>query len=209
MTRVKGSPVPAVSDGGGLVHDLYPEDRLRVSALRDTEAAAAWIDYHRSRIRLTRALAVYGPALTVMLGLGLDRLYATTAPAVSAAWLGGLLAAYALWALVGRRRATLSRTDHGDVIGYAIQWGFVDSQRFVTPASKDARVWLAEWRTLVVPAAWLAFALLLAAFAAEARIVAAVTAAAALTALSAWSWWRIGFTYRTYLAQLDRFRTPA
>lgn len=62
-------------------------------------------------------------------------------------------------------------------------------------------MWLAEWRTLVVPAALLALALLLAALSAEARVGAAVSAAAALTALSAW--------YRTYLAQLDRFRAPA
>ncbi len=209
LTRVKGWPVPAVSDGGGLDHDLYPADRLRVSALRDTDAVAGWIDYHRSRIRLTRALAVYGPALTVMLALGLDRLYAAAVPPVSAAWLGGLLAAYALWALVGVAGPTLPRTDHGEAIAHAMRWKLVDAQRFVKPSSGAAWVWLAEWRTLVGPAALLALALLLAALSAEARVGAAVSAAAALTALSAWSWWRIGFTYRTYLAQLDRFRAPA
>src|SRR5581483_2899312 len=45
--------------------DPFREDRLRLTVLRDAGPVVAWLDYHRSRARVARALAVWMPALTL------------------------------------------------------------------------------------------------------------------------------------------------
>ncbi len=209
LKRAKGSALPKKNHLDKLDPDLYPEDRLRIAGLRDRDAVVNWIDYHRSRIRLARALALYGPALTLTLTLGLERALPVKAASVNDAWLGGIVAAYLLWALLVRCGPPLPRTDEPQLIDYARRWRFVDpdGQRVVKSDTSDLSVWASEWLTLIVPAGLLGVALLVAFSTKDASVRLAACAGTSMTVISTWAWWRISFTYRSYLCDLDRYAT--
>jgi len=82
--------------------DPYPEDKLLFMCLRDTASVIEREDYHRSRIRLTRALAVYGPGLTMSatIWFSADCAHADWMPSGTSLL---IIVAYAIWtALVAR-----------------------------------------------------------------------------------------------------------
>lgn len=83
-----------------LYRDIFPEDDFRLEGLRDKDAVVNWIEYHRSRIRLLRALAVYAPALTLSLTLSISRGDRTTSPNTIGIWLGAVAAVYLVWAII-------------------------------------------------------------------------------------------------------------
>jgi hypothetical protein len=207
LARAKGWPLPVADERGRLDRDVYPEDRLRIAGLRDKDAVVSWIDYHRSRIRLTRALALYGPAVTLMLTLGLERLRPIDPPVVNVAWHALVAVAYLLWTVLVRLGGALPRTDEAALIAYARRWRFVDAEgsRLQKTTTRDVAVWAAEWPSLVVPTALLAIALLVAASGEEAPTRIGACAGTVITLVSAWAWWRIGFTFRTYLYDLDQY----
>jgi hypothetical protein len=64
--------------------DPFPEDRLRVRIFAQGGALVEWLDYLRWRIRLTRALTVFGPGITLALVLATAR---TTENRESGWWL--------------------------------------------------------------------------------------------------------------------------
>jgi hypothetical protein len=208
LKRAKGQLLPREDPAGRLSPDLAPEDRLRVAGLRDSEAAAEWLEYHRSRVRLTRALAVYGPAVTLALVIGLQRL--TRIQTLTPAWLLAILIAYVVWPALSACRKPLPRTDEREFLEYARTWGFVDGDRLAKPARQrgpgDLAAWLSEGQGLVAPAALLLAALACGWSSGHHALWLAAGAGTAMTVLSAWAWWRIGMTYRTYLYQLDHYR---
>ncbi|MDN3514431.1 MAG: hypothetical protein NG747_08530 [Candidatus Brocadia sp.] len=59
-------------DKQGSGDDPYPEDRLQIKILKDSKETNERMQYLRSRMRLTRALAIFTPALTIsgLLSLG-------------------------------------------------------------------------------------------------------------------------------------------
>ncbi len=188
--------------------DLYPEDRLRIASLREGEAVVDWIDYDRSRIRLARSLALYSPALTLALTVGLDRMHHDPAPPLSSGWPVAILGAYFVWAFLNRCPKPLPRTDDPKIVSYARRWGFIettDQPVKAKPGSTDLAVWASEWQGLVIPAGLLATSLLVAL--GRGRDVLSVVAAGgvSITILAAWTWWRISYTFRTYLSDLQRY----
>lgn len=203
--------------------DVFPEHRYHAVGLRAPEAVVKWLGYHRSRLRLTRALAVYGPALSFMGTIGTLRWTAPTRDAVTpAAPLAALAVLYVTWAVLLRWRSQKSRSrasrdlpkthQSTDVTTYATQWGFVDGDgrpRDAKDGGPDFAVWRSEWVCWLVPVTVSLMAVAVAAFAGPhpGALVVSVTGAM-LTVLSAWSWWRIGFTYRTYLADLADGQRP-
>jgi hypothetical protein len=205
----RGQPVETADNGVG---DAFPEDRFRILVTREGEGPLGWIDYHRSRIRLTRALAVYGPGLTVALSLGLLRAAdpkAIPSTAVSVC-VFGIAIGYVLWAVLASLGATLPRTNEPEIKAYAKRWRAVDedARRFREPQSAELAVWSSEWQTLAVPLVLSIVALWLAARTQNAAVFMAALAGIGFTSLSAWAWWRISLTYRTYLDDFARFRTP-
>jgi hypothetical protein len=86
------------------VPDLFPEAQLRIACLRDKKPIVDWHYYLRSRIRLSRALAVYGPALTLAATVGVQCLPAANPVCLLAAnpvcWLILIVVAYLAWLLL-------------------------------------------------------------------------------------------------------------
>jgi len=66
-------PLPEPRSGKKLSRDVYPENHLLIAGFQQSQAVVNRLEYHRSRIRLTRALAVYCPALTFAAVVGLGR----------------------------------------------------------------------------------------------------------------------------------------
>ena len=208
LKRGQGTAFPAKKcESSTLERDLFAEDRLRVSALRDSEAAVKWVDYHRSRIRLTRALAVYGPALAVSLAIGLTRARELPLLPVNPDWLTAIAFGYATWAILARLRELPPRTTDAGFRTYAERWGFVKATdpQIVKTNMPDALLWASEVLTLAVPLALLGAALVKAFSAGDTVVELATVAVAVMTTVSAWAWWRIGFTFRTYLDDLEKY----
>jgi len=208
LDRAKGTLFPDKTEKSGtLVRDLFEEDRLRVCALRDAEAAVKWLDYHRSRIRLTRALMAYGPALAVTLTIGLTRKGQAPREPVNPDWLMGIAIGYAIWAILASVRGSLPRTNELKFRDYAEQWNFIraDDPQIVKPETSGAAVWASEWLLLTMPVVLLGAALVLAFSRGDRMVELAAVGVASMTVMSAWAWWRIGFTFRTYLHDLAKY----
>ena len=211
LKKAKGrrlEPVDAEASGSG--HDYFPEDRLRLSAFREAAPVVDWIDYHRSRIRLTRALWVYGPGCTLAATIGLSRWQVCEQSIDPARWLAVIVLAYVAWVALSFR-GKLPRTDHaGDFAEYAKNQGWLerdevkDSER----AKSVAAVWLSEWPAWLIPLGLFVAALTAALGPAESNAILPMAAAmggAATVLVSAWSWWRISDTFRSYLFDIARW----
>lgn len=198
-----------------LKEDLFAEDEYRREGLRDKDAVVNWIEYHRSRIRLVRALAVYGPALTLSLILSMARSDHAMSRYEIGVWLSAVAAGYIVWGIVASPPKSLSqhtkssffgeelpRTDDARFCNYAWNRYRIDDAGRVQKASyAGVRVWSDEWRSLVVPVLVLDAALSFGLNYAPKTAWAAVCGAL-VTVISTWTWWRISTTYRTYLAEL-------
>ncbi len=80
--------------------DPFPEDQLIANVLRTDGSAAEWLNYLRSRVRLSRALAAFLPALTIAFGLRLlddPELSLQILVLVSAVYLAGFGAFWSKW----------------------------------------------------------------------------------------------------------------
>lgn len=209
-----------------LEDDIFAEDEYRLKGLRDKDAVVNWIEYHRSRIRLARALAVYGPALTLSLTLYMARSDHGMSHYEVGIWLSAVAAGYIVWGLVASppkilRQQTqtsskesnresplksalfgekLPRTNEALFVKYAEKWDRIDKKtgRVKKDSRGGLRIWSDEWRSLVVPAVVLVAAL---SFGVNYKGKTAWIAVcgALVTVISGWTWWRISSTYRTYL----------
>jgi len=228
----KRLPVLKWNENNRLAKDIYPENRLRLDGLGRAEGVVNLLEYHRSRIRLARALAVYGPALTFSFTFGVSPCLKQTTVSLNCLLLSGVPAAYLLWALlaspprvarsiphadtpggsgfeVGNSRALcplfgrdLPRTDKIEFISYAKEWNRINEGPVAKATYGDLRVWSREWRLLVVPLFLLAVAIWLG-FENGTISASIASTGAVLTVISGWSWWRISRTYRGYLHDLD------
>lgn len=185
--------------------DPYPEDAYRITVLKLEKDVVLWMNYHRSRIRVARALMVYGPALAMAAVVGSAALAVPNGVSSSLAWLVVVPLAYvaAGWVLAARKK--LPRT-YDDLSGYATVHRDLISPRDHRGAAGAAWVLLKE---PLVLAETLLLVLALAVAIATGSVGPIVTGVAliALTMLSAWTWWRISTTYRAYLQKAAESKT--
>jgi hypothetical protein len=180
---------------GDPIDDPYPEDMLLIVCRRDQQTVTRAQDYLRSRVRLTRALAAYAPAIAFIATLSTDS-WTSGAKRVDASsmaiWFGIVAAGYLAWALLVLKGPRIPRTSEtAQVEDYMVQR---------PRPGRDAR-------TFAIPALLLVASLIvgLANVCDHPLVLAAALAGAALTILSAWSWWRISTTYRQFLSDCWRF----
>ena len=197
--REKRTPAPAKEE------DPYPENQYLIACRKQSATVIRQWDYLRSRIRLSRALAAYGPALTLVATFAAVHWKpgsATIDLSVAGCWFGLVIAAYAVWmmlVLIVPKSAKVPRTDEVD-----------EREVYASERKKwtmrELGAWFAEWRTWLVPVALIAGAVLYGAKNSEhAEALWIAVGGAALTTLAAWSWWRISTTYREFLFDCWRF----
>jgi hypothetical protein len=203
--------------------DPFPEGALRLAALRDPGPVVEWLDYHRSRIRLSRALALFLPALTFAAVLAGAR-RPPGPDALNPAWMLVVPVVYAVVVWLSDRRGQelrtkkvqrptwrlAPRTDRREAYWYARDTGLIAEEAVgrVLRRRAVARILLAD-PAVLGSLALLVGALALAAAAGARWLVAVAAAGAGLSGLSAWAWWRIGATYRTYLREAASVRRAA
>ncbi len=204
--------------------DPYPEARLRTDALWQGGAVAEQMQYLRTRIRLTRSVAVILPALTLGLMVGVDRFAsAATASGDAVAWpevalsqplLGWLLAipaAYPLGLILAGIVTYLDRTEtakvprtedpklraYGEKRGYSL--GQKDKRRkgetLVEDLLGSRLLWL-----------YFAFCVIGGVFLVThptGGLIAIFLAGLVLALFAARAWWRISETFMDFLATLQ------
>jgi len=209
LTNAKGRYVS--SDKSAQFPDLYPEDRLLIAGRRKAGPIVNSLDYHRSRIRLARALAVFGPALTFIATLAVARWEETEIRFVQlpvGLWFSVIVAAYLVWMLLVFDVDDLPRTDDPKLLSdndSLFEKGA--DHRIVKYNKSEMRAWHAETRSWIVPLLLLLASTVigLATIRNHSTVLLTALGGAALTALCAWTWWRISSTYRTFLLNCDRF----
>jgi len=211
LKRNAGRQFPWPGNGDKLDKDLFPEDELKIASLRDAGPVVEWMDYHRARIRLVRALAVYGPGLALALSVGARRFDGVDGLRdAGALCIGAIAIGYVAWVLLARLGTKPPRTNKEKFLTYAREWGAAGAPGAPIQDVGDTgiKVWKKEWRQLTAPTLMLLAALTVGATSGQRLAEVGAVAATALTVLCAWAWWRITQTYRSYLFDLGRFRRP-
>lgn len=180
------------------IDDPFPEDMLVILCRRD-KGASETEDYHRSRVRLTRALAAYAPAMALIATFSVAHWETEgwqVEPSTTAAWFGLVAAMYFVWALLVLDDSDLPRTNNRKKMDdYSVQ------------QSKTGF----DLRNLAMPSLILAVAVFVGLrHGCEHKLALATALGGALfTLLSMWSWWRISTTYRRFLADCWTHRAQA
>ncbi len=205
--------------------DPFAEDALLLSCLgAQSSNVTNRLDYHRSRIRLSRALAAYLPAMTVMAAVGISRPVSGKFDKPVFFLLGDhplkiqyvyafIVFAYAAWMVLLSLPPSLPRTRDDEFLGPAKDgiwikrppWSWFSSMvdTSVRPRKVSLSIlWLLEWQTWLVPLILLISPVILLHSNASIALVSAI--GTAMTALAAWSAWRIGSTYRKFLLGVSR-----
>lgn len=193
------------------------EGKLRMQLLRETGHLVDWMNYHRSRIRLARAMAAYFPALsftsTIAIGRHAEGVWATQPHLVaglSFVVLSYFIAAVSSHFLAKRRTdywfSAPKTYDRKEALAYAEKHGWAIDESGNKSASKFGKE-LIVGILVHNPMALACMLLLVAAIAmsfwySNAMMLAVAVVGAVATIMATWSWWRIGYTYRTYLSQL-------
>jgi hypothetical protein len=190
--------------------DPYPENQYLIACRKQTATVIRTWDYLRSRIRLSRALAAYGPALTMVATFSVaHRTVDGTQIGLSTAggWFAIVIAAYSVWmilVLIVPKDAKLPRTDQVEARkAYEAKRKEIDGSKI----KGELSAWFAEWQTWLVPVLLIATSLIYGSRhldRPEAFWIA--IGGTALTILSVWSWWRISTTYRDFLLDCWQFR---
>jgi hypothetical protein len=179
--------------------DPFPEDLLKIAVLQAESGTVAWAEYLRSRMRLTRAVAVFAPGLTLSAMLA-------TWPAPVHGW---QVSSAQGWAVIG----TLGMMS----VIYAI--AFLSALRAEKDLPRTSSLWDRDpeqrtstsfaWKSDPVPWMLLPFIAIGVVLAMNTRselctligVVGLLT-----TLLTGWSWARITKTYMTFLADFERWK---
>jgi hypothetical protein len=194
--------------------DPFPEDHFRLAVLRDSDAVVEWLDYHRSRIRLARSLALFLPVLTISGVLTSARLAGPPPGALghpASLVIVPLVFSLAVWQIWRRRlgRAAGSegptwlvapRTDQPEAYRYGQDCGYGGNDEASRRLRRSSLIRaLASDPAVQASTVMIAFALIQAAAIARASVIVVAMVGAVVSALSGWAWWRISAAYRHYL----------
>jgi hypothetical protein len=175
--------------------DPFPEDRLQIEVIHQGDEAWEWMDYIRARIRISRAMTAFAPALTLSMELAIglrDR------PAIIRAVLFSVAAAYVAAFIVSeileRSSLRLPKTYH-------------------LRTDEDCRGARAKTRAAREPLFWLAVFLLvvglglipLGAGPNRTAMSAVFATGVVLSAIAAWAWWRTTLTFMEYLRDFRKW----
>jgi hypothetical protein len=206
--------------------DPFPEERWRLGMFR-SEGAAGYADYLRSRIRLTRSVAVAAPALALGLSAHLMRHPVSEWTSMSWVAVGAVVVAYTL---VTFRRASgageVLRREYADPPKAERQdaplWTSDMKDDKIRGAyegayEKDTKsagllsfIWISDRELTLWTIGLCALAFAISALAGRAGLGALIgLGGAALTLLAGWSWWRINQTFYELLRDFNSLALPS
>lgn len=183
--------------------DPYPEHQYMITCRHAKGAVIKILEYYRARIRLSRAIAVYGPAITAIATFAVPYWVKGThiIPGYAVLWFGIVGLSYCIWISIFSYGEDLPSTR--DEAKFA---EFADGRKRTKDHVKvyeesEFVAWRSEWRGWIAPVLLLLIALVygLIKVCERPEVLATACAGTILTAVSAWSWWRISTTYRKFL----------
>lgn len=187
--------------------DPYPEDKYQIKILQGSGGTIEKMNYFRSRMRLSRALAIFTPALTLscLLSLWQYQLHKEKVPLPGYVlyFLGGTALIYVLCfiiiAFVLTKHPKTSEIDIPEVKNvkgfYKCKFIYVD--KFPTPSKAEFSWW---WEPTTV-AGVLLFGMMtfIAVYYHHKHAYVVLLTGLGISAISAWSWWRISETFMKFL----------
>ena len=188
-------------------YDPFPEDRLRIQQLRDGSAVAQWFAYLRSTIRLSRALTIFTPGLTLAAVMACHPAtpgwralgYAVLALCYLALPLG--------WWLIRSTQDdpySAPRTDKVDKRdAYARVRGIVDGE---VPFNRHVVADHLMSASGTLGTVMLGVLIVTAVLARNSAVAIIVLGGCVFTGLAAWSWKKMQTTFMTYLLNLERYK---
>jgi hypothetical protein len=208
-----------------LAWDLFRADDQLIAALQwGAEPIADRIDYHRARIRISRALSVFCPALTLTVTVGVSRCFMldplSGLTKFDKPWinldgmsvlcalfsLAIVLISYVTWCVLVGRSSPLPRTNDKCLRPFAFDFEWLTKEGGDI-IQKGNTAWLApgsgERRTFIPAATPVVFAGCFAFATGPALVSSIAVFGAAATVLSFWSFWRVSETYLTFLFQVS------
>jgi hypothetical protein len=183
--------------------DPFPEEQLITKVLTSEGAAADWLNYLRSRVRLSRALAAFLPALTAAIALNVTdnrELSKWILLLVSAVYLAG----YGLFSL---KQFELPRTHERHSDSHWRRHGGVRSEDIPEFCSCRSFIWDPSLIVLGVPFV-IVFALAAFGEGSRSELVLIGVSGAALTIVAVSAWRKIRLTLMTFLRSIDNAREP-
>ncbi|NUO09967.1 MAG: hypothetical protein HUU08_15055 [Candidatus Brocadia sp.] len=193
--------------------DPYPEDRLQIKILKDSKETNERMQYLRSRMRLTRALAIFTPALTISGLLSLWQYKDNIPPGYIIYFLGGAALIYILCFIcilvLSCKRYKLPKTYRIDIQKVKEFYKNNPNKRVISPIyivnEKEPRKfsWCREPTTI---AAGLLFLMMIsiAVYYREEHALLVLLTGLGISSLAAWSWWRISATFMKFLMDCDK-----
>jgi hypothetical protein len=175
--------------------DPFPEDRLQIEVIHEGNQAWEWMDYLRSRIRISRAMAAFVPALTISIALAMGlRDREGTVKAVLAIVVAGYLVAFLVSRVLEKSSRRMPKT-------------------YDLNSAQDLEHARAMMRVTREPAFWLALFLIsvgvalipLGSDAGRNAMAGVLATGAVLSGISAWVWWRTTVTFMQFLRDFRKW----
>ncbi len=171
--------------------DPYPEGVLRAKILGKDGETSGWMEYLRSRIRLTRSLAVFTPAVTLsgLLAARPEAVPGHVPPII----LGVMALTYVFSFIIVK------------VVSRHKKWKLPKTGEEGIESAVKNFCWKREPTTAAVAVLVFVAAILVALFASEEprslfKTLPILLIGCGISVLSAWSWWRITHTFMKFLA---------
>jgi hypothetical protein len=176
------------------VVDYYPEEDVRANIWQEGHKIADYMEYLRSRIRLSRSLAVFTPALTISVLLASRRDFEGNPQA--AVWLGMVALVYIIgfidilsehsWKGVWRLKKLEKTKDKYFLLSLRDFKGLREPTTYIPILLAVLAIIVVIRSSMEVPDCSM-------------KYVTIFVIGAAFSALSAWSWWRIYKTFMEFL----------
>lgn len=196
---------------GDKKNDPFPEDSLYLRALTRSNPIVDWVHYHRSRIRLTRAMLVYVPALTISSIVGMGRVSIPSGCCEACAYIGLVTILFyggIAWGNANWRKCAPRTDDKHGAIEYACQnlaWSRsarVRDLKFVSILYVLGRDFLVTGSALLLLVGVVGGALVTVRTGSGILLMVGLPGLV-VAGMSGWSWWRIGKTFRSFLVSVD------
>jgi hypothetical protein len=186
--------------------DPFEEGRYRIKVLSNGEATGQ-MDYLRSRLRLTRAMATIIPALTLALLLGLDNgeagaWWTFAALSIPIVYAATFLSKASRWKLFARPPKTNQHRKVNEYIG-----------RLCMLPNDEEIAWRPS-RIIAHDEIWIGLAVLtlvgivLVLKTGIYELLSVVVVGLALTIVVGWTWWRISMTFYAFVRDFTELNKP-
>lgn len=193
-------------------HDPYPEDKFQNKILKDNNGTTEKMNYFRSRIRLSRALSIFTPALTISGLLSLLRDSGQDKDTILVFLVSTAVIYLLCFIIVAFVLKIFPKTEDIDIAKvknvkgyYKYKFIYVDnfpiSRKTEHSKTKHSKTKFSWWSEPTTIAAGVLFGMMtfITVYYHPKHACVVLLIGLGISAISAWSWWRISETFMKFL----------